>query len=102
MLWFCYIKSCLVICSFFYYINYYTELWTVGKLQLWTFLFSIFSKPHPTNISDTSYLPKTFHLLDDSELEGSYKSATGDPSSPSTDSLQASGNTSEDANLLTR
>ncbi|XP_063920918.1 ras-specific guanine nucleotide-releasing factor RalGPS2 isoform X2 [Zophobas morio] len=66
---------------------------------------NIFGKPHQVGNFDPKELPKTLHLLDDSELEESrnFRSPHVELSSPSTDlPLQASQSTAENSTLLTR
>ncbi|XP_068897710.1 ras-specific guanine nucleotide-releasing factor RalGPS1-like isoform X7 [Tenebrio molitor] len=66
----------------------------------------IFSKSHQVGNFDPKELPKTLHLLDDSELEDSSRNLHllhGDLSSPTIDlPLQASQSTAENCTLLTR
>nr|XP_015833974.1 PREDICTED: ras-specific guanine nucleotide-releasing factor RalGPS1 isoform X2 [Tribolium castaneum] len=67
---------------------------------------NIFSKSHQVGSFDPKDLPKTLHLLDDSELEDSSRNLHllhADLPSPTIDlSLQASQNTAENSMLLTR
>lgn len=70
------------------------------------FIHSIFSKSHQVGTFDPKDLPKTLHLLDDSELEDSSRNLHllhAELPSPTIDlPLQASQNTAENSMLLTR
>lgn len=65
---------------------------------------SIFSKGQQTTSIDLCDMPKALHLLDDSELEDSNHVIAVEMPSPTNEKqlLEASRNTSEESQLLTR